>query len=200
VVHAHERLRVGDAIPELERSRVQRRRLAVGVHGLRGLRGPDARGERLRLVPGGVVVVRDPRRQVGAAMRGHALGAPLQRAREREVQLGALAGQQVVDDDLAQQRVAERVAAFLVGDHELGGDGFAHRVAQRARVDPGGLGEDRVIQPPAGCEHPQRLLGVRGQPLDPQHQRVAQGRRERAAPVRAGGEQFLGEQRVALRA
>ena len=72
------------------------------------------------------------------------------------MQLGALAGQQVVDDDLAQQRVAERVAALLVGDHELGGDGLAHRVAQRARVDPGGLGEERVVQPPAGREHPQR--------------------------------------------
>ena len=145
-------------------------------------------------------MVRDPGRQVGAAVRGHALGAPLERAREREVQLGALARQQVVDDDLAQQRVPERVAALLVGDHELGGDGLAHRVAQRARIDPGGLGEDRVIQPPAGREHAQRLLRVRGQPLDPQHQRVAQRRRERAAPVRPGREQLLGEQRVALRA
>ena len=57
-----------------------------------------------------------------------------------------------------------------------------------------------MVQPPARREQPQHLLRLAAQPLDPQHQRVAQRRRQRAAAVRAGREQLLGEQRVALRA
>ena len=38
------------------------------------------------------------------------------------------------------------------------------------------------------------------EPLDAHHERVAQARRQRAAAVEAGGEQLLGEQRVALAA
>ena len=133
-------------------------------------------------------------------MVGHPLRARLERAGEREVQLRALAGQQVVGDDLAQQRVAEGVAALLVGDDELRGGGLPQRLAQRARIDPGGLGEHGVIEPAAGGEQPQQLLGRTRQALDPQHQRVAQRRRQRAAAVEAGRQQLLGEQRVALRA
>ena len=82
-----------------------------------------------------------PGGEVRAAVGGQAVGAALQRARQREVQLGPLAGQQVVGDDLAQQRVPERVAALLVGDDELRGDRLAERVAQRARVHARRLGE-----------------------------------------------------------
>ena len=49
-------------------------------------------------------------------------------------------------------------------------------------------------------QQPQQLLGVVGQALDAQHERVAQRRRHLAAPVEPGGEQLLGEQRVALAA
>ena len=153
MVAAGELLGVRHAVPELQRARVQRRGLAVGVHGLGGLRRAHAAPERPRLVAGRVVVVRDPGREVRAAVGRQPLGAPLQRAREREVQLGALARQQVVDHDLAQQRVAEGVAALLVGDHELRRDGLAHRVAQRPRVDARGLGEQLVVQPPARRQH-----------------------------------------------
>ena len=145
-------------------------------------------------------MVGDAGREVGAAVGGQAVGAVLERAGEREVHVRPLAGQQVVDHDLAQQRVAEHVAALLVGDDELGGDGLAQRVAQRARVDAGGGGEDLVVEPAARREHAQRLLRVRREALDPQHQRVAQRRRERAAAVRARRQQLLGEQRVALAA
>jgi hypothetical protein len=57
-----------------------------------------------------------------------------------------------------------------------------------------------VVHPLAGRQQPQQLLGRRRQRLDAQHQRLAQRRRQRAAPVQAGGEQLLGEQRVALAA
>ena len=105
-------------------------------------------------------MVRDRRRQMGAAVRGQAVGAVLERARQRQVHVRPLARQQVVDHDLAQERVAEHVAALLVGDDELGGDGLAQGVAQRARVDAGGGGEDLVVEPAARREHAQRLLRV----------------------------------------
>ena len=139
----------------------------------------------------------DARGQMRAAVARQPFGPCLQRTRQRQVQRRALAGQQVVDDHLAQQRVAERVEALVVGDDELRGDGLAHG---HARIEGARRGQDLVVQPLAGREHAQQLLRVRGEPLDPQHQRVTQGRRERAAPVRPGREQLLGEQRVAFRA
>ena len=145
-------------------------------------------------------MVRDARGEMRAAVGGQAVGAALERAGEREMHVRPLARQQVVDHDLAQERVAEQVAAFLVGDDQLRRDRFAERVAQRARVDARRVGQRLVVQAAAGGEHAQRLLGVGGEPLDPQHQRVAQRRRERAAAVRARRQQLLGEQRVALAA
>ena len=50
---------------------------------------------------------------------------------------------------------------------------------------PEASASDLVVQPAAGGEQPQRLLRVGREPLDPQHQRVAQRRRQRAAAVRA---------------
>ena len=117
------------------------------------------------------------------------------------MQLGALAGQQVVDDDLAQQRVPERVEALLVGDDELRGDRLAQRLAQLARVQRSTRrrGSAWSSRRPAASSRSSSCASSR-QPLDPQHQRVAQRRRQRAAPVHPGRQQLLGEQRVALRA
>ena len=66
---------------------------------------------------------------------GRPSACALERASQSEMQLDALAGQQVVDDDLAQQRVPERVAVLVIGDHELRGDGLAQRFAQHAWID-----------------------------------------------------------------
>ena len=55
-----------------------------------------------------------------------------------------------------------------------------------------------MVELAAGRHQPQQLLRAGAQALDPQHQRVAQRRRQRAAPVEPGGQQLLGEQRVAL--
>ncbi len=76
--------------------------------------GAHGRRERQVLAAGGLVVVGDAGAQQGLAAPGARL--LLERAGQREVQLGVLAGQQVVVDDLAQQGVAEAVAPALVGD------------------------------------------------------------------------------------
>ena len=53
---------------------------------------------------------------------------------------------------------------------------------------------------PADRDRAGRALGIGRQPLDPQHERVAQALRRGAAPVEAGCEQLLGVQRVPLAA
>jgi hypothetical protein len=65
---AGQRLGVGHPVPELQRAGVERGRLAVGVHGLRRLRGPHGRGQRGRLIPRSQVVMGDARGEVGAAV------------------------------------------------------------------------------------------------------------------------------------
>ena len=60
--------------------------------------------------------------------------------------------------------------------------------------------QQRIVGPLGDGDEPQQLLRRLGQPLHPQHQRVAQRVRRRAAAVEAGGEQLLAVQRVAARA
>ena len=115
---------LGDVVPQLEDALEQRRLLAVGVDRARRLRRADARRQRGGAVARRAVVERDPRRDLCA------LGARLERAREREVQAFALAGEQVVDDDLAQERVAEGVPAVGAGDDEVAD--ARRRAARRA--------------------------------------------------------------------
>ena len=67
-------------------------------------------------------------------------------------------------------------------------------------VQPRHLGEHGVVELPAGRQHAHDLLRVVAEPLDPQRQRRGQARRHGAAAVEPGGEQLLGEQRVALAA
>ena len=132
-----------------------------------------------------------------AALRLHAV---LERAREREVQLGVLAGQQVVVDDLAQEGVAEGVVALVVGCDHVAGRRLAQGLAQRARLEARGLRQQGVVQAATRGDHAQDLLGVLRERLDADHERVAQRRRQLAAAVEAGGQQLLGEERVALAA
>ena len=111
-----------------------------------------------------------------------------------------LARQQVVVDHLAQQGVAEAVEAVLARGHDVAGHGLAQGRAQPRRVHAAGVRQQRLVQAAPGREHPQDLLRVLAQALDPHHQRVAQGRWHRPAPVQPGGQQLLGEERVALAA
>ncbi len=170
----------------------------MGVHALGRVGGADGGDERLALGAGGQVVVGD----AGGDQRVLAglLGLVLERAGEREVQLGVLAGQQVVVDDLAQQRVAELVAPALVGDDHVRLGRLAHDRAQLGGAEAAGLREHAVRQPAPGRQHAQRLLRRLAEPLDPHHQRVAQRARQPAAAVEPRGEELLGEQRVALAA
>jgi hypothetical protein len=130
VVDARQRLGLGHARPQLQGALVQSGRLAVGVD-LVGLVGrPHGGGEGRRLVTGRQVVMGDAGRQPRAAtLRLHAV---LERPGQREVQLGVLAGQQVVVDDLAQQRVAEGVVALVVGGDHVAGGRLAQGLAQCA--------------------------------------------------------------------
>ena len=73
-------------------------------------------------------------------------------------------------------------------------------VAQRAAVQPGHLGEHGVVELAAGRQDADDLLRVVAQPLDPQRERRGEARRQRAEAVEPGGQQLLGEQRVALAA
>ena len=188
--------RVRHAVPELERALEQRRALAEGLDVHRGHARADGGAQRRRLIAGGQVVVGDRRGALGAGLRAIGSG---QRGRERPVQLGALARQQVVVDRLGHQRVAQRVA--LAVEHD---DVRRHRlsepVAERPPVEPADLGEQRVVEHAAGGEHADDLLRVVAEPVDPQRERGGEARRERPASVRPGGQELLGEQRVALAA
>jgi hypothetical protein len=103
-------------------------------------------------------------------------------------------------DDLAQQRVAEGVVGFLVGLDDVAGRRRAQGLAQGARLEARGLGQQGMVEPAARRQHPQDLLGVLGEGLDAHHERVAQRRGQLPAPVQARGEQLLGEEWVALAA
>ena len=193
-VDARARLRVGHPVPQLERPLEQRLRLAVGVDALGGRRRAHRPLERGGLLAGGAVVVGDRGGQ--HARRRRARSSARASARWSG---GALARQQVVLDDLAQERVPEAVGPVL-GHEDVAVDRLAQRVAQRALVEAAGLGQQPVVEPLADGNEPQQLLRGLGQLLDPQHQRVAQRVRRGAEPVDAGREQLLAEQRVAARA
>ena len=104
------------------------------------------------------------------------------------VQLHALAGQQVVVDGVAGERVPERVAAAAAVDQQQRG---VHRLAQRlvqlARRHLGDRGEQPLGHPAARRRRPCAAAAARaGQPLRAGEQHVAQRRRQLvlAAPSR----------------
>ncbi len=124
----------------------------------------------------------------------------LARLGQLQVEVGALAGEQVVVDHLAQQRVAEAVAVVGVDLHHLRLDRFPQPGRQFGLVDPADGGEQGVVEPRRHGEHPQQRARPLRQAFDPQQQRVAQGGGEAATTVGAGREQLLGKERVAFAA
>ena len=130
--------------------------------------------------------VGDPRRLAEPLLQGccqHAVGA------------GALTGQQVVVDRLAQQPVAELQVltdrAQDVGVHRLPQAGLEAVV-----VVGGDLAEQLVVEPAAVDRgHPQQVARRLGQRVDTGQEEVAQRFRE---PLDADLQQLLGVQRVAL--
>jgi hypothetical protein len=116
---------------------------------------------------------------------------------EPAVQLAALAGQQLVVDGLADQRVPEH-EALGVGQQHVGGDRGPQRPGQPGVVLPGDRGQQRVPDPVAGrARDPDQLLGVLRQPPYPRHQQIPQRLRQAGAQLTLT-EQRLHEQRVAL--
>ena len=71
---------------------------------------------------------------------------------------------------------------------------------QRVGLDPGHLGDRLLVERPPGGDRPRRGLGVIRQPLDPEHERVAQRLRRGAPAVQPGGQELLDVERVALAA
>ena len=196
-VGAGQRLGVRHLVPQVERAVEQRRHLAVGVHALGGRRGAHRGGQRRRLVARRGEVMGDG----GGGLRaGTVVEMLLQRPRQAQMQLGALGGKQVLLDDLAQERVAESRDAVVLHDQDVRVDGLAQRVAQRARLEVARLLQQAMIEPLPDGDEPQQLPHALGEPLDPQHQRVAQRVGCRAASVEPGRQQLLAEQRVAARA
>ena len=130
--------------------------------------------------------------ELGLRRRGVGLHRPCQ----RRVQRGPLAGQQVLVDRLADERVPEGVRPVGVGDEQLVRDGLARAVVDVAGEH--GLQQLVADRPLGHGRHAHDLLGGARQALEAPEQRVAQRGRELAG-VGGGGQQLLGVEGVALR-
>ena len=93
--------------------------------------------------------------------------------------------------DLAQQRVAEAVAAVAVGGDDVPGHGVAQGIAQLVASRPAAAASSAWSHAHPDGEQAQQLLGGLAEGLDADQQRVAQRggqlaaaveRRRRAAP------------------
>jgi hypothetical protein len=193
-IDARQRLGIRHPVPQLERPFEQPRGLAVRVHELGGGRGAHRGGQRRLLIARRGEVMGDRGRDLRIPVL---VEATLERLCERQVQRGPLAREQVVLDDLAQERMAELVGAVVLGDDDVRVDGLAQAVAQRPRLESARLLEQRMIDPLADRDQAQQLAGGLRQPLHTQHQRVAQRVRRGAAAVEPCRQQLLAEQRVA---
>ncbi len=90
--------------------------------------------------------------------------------------------------------------ALAFDDDDVRVDRLAQRRRELGRLDAGRLGEQRLVGAAGDRQQPQQPAAGLREPLDPEQQRLAQARRQRAAAVDPGREQLLGEQRVALAA
>ena len=190
-----ERLGIRHAAPQLQHAPEQLGALLVGLHVHGRDARPHGRGERGGLVARGEVVVGDPGRALRGRGRARGQGL-LQRRGERTVELGALPGQQLVVDRLAQQRVAERVAVARARDDDVARDGLAQRVVQRPRrrgrphaPAPRARRPRRRTaraRPPARRARAARSARRARPPGWPGAPRARPGRRRAAPPCRAG--------------
>ena len=187
---------LGHAVPELDRALV----VGVGLGEGGQPHGVGARlrrgGERGRQVVGGEPVVGELGGHAGGGDRQPGVG--LQRTRQRGVQRPALAGQQVVGQRLAHERVAEAIRAGLrLDDDDVVGHCLAQAADQLVGSDRRGLLEQPMAHPRAGDgREAQHGLCGRAERLDAQHERVGEVGRHTLAG--RGGRQLLGEERVAL--
>jgi hypothetical protein len=124
----------------------------------------------------------------------------LERAGERQMELWALAREQIVVHGLSQQRVAEAEPAVLPRHQDLLGHRLAERLVQGVGLDPGDLRDRHLVEGAAGRNRPRGRLGVVREALDPQHERVPQRLGRGSAAIEPGRQEFLRVERVALAA
>ena len=96
--------------------------------------------------------------------------------------------------------MAEVQARVVAGLEHLLGDRLAQRGVECFVLDLGYVRDRALVERATDRDHARGLLAGLGQPLDPQHERVAEALGGGAAPVEPGGQQFLRVQRVALAA
>ncbi len=137
----------------------------------------------------------------GAGVGGDQGAVGLQGLGVAAVEAGALTGQQIVDDGLADQGVAEAVARAVHGGHQgVAADGRAQRLEEGVLGHLADGGEEFVLDRGAAlggdAHHP---LGVLGQRLDAHQQQIAQGVAQavQTAVGEAAG-QLLDEEGIAL--
>ncbi len=191
---------LGDHVPQFQGPFQHAQLLGEGVApagragGVQG--GRQGAGRIVRVVP----VVGEPG---GQRVAGDQLRLGLHGERELAVDPVPFAGQQVVRDRLADQRVPEPVAlALAVRAQDVGADGRPQRLDQRLLVVVQDGGQQGVFDVRAALGgDPHHPLGLLVQALDPHQQDVPQrvGQPGAAAVVEGGG-QLLDEEGVPLRA
>ncbi len=194
-VHPAQLLRLVHPVPQRQCLIVVPVRLSRRRELLSLLSGPDGGGER----PGDVMARQAVMGQLGRRSR-HGVQPFLvgQQARQRRVQPGPLAGQQVGVDRLAQQRVPERVALLAVGGEQLVSDRLADRRLVLGGRQPGRFHDQLVVHPAAAHRGgAQRLLRRHRQLLHPGHEQRGQAGRQFLVTT-GRGEQLLGVVGVAL--
>jgi hypothetical protein len=98
----------------------------------------------------------------------------LEVTRESQMQLAALAGQEVVVEGLAQQRVAKAELPFAVGYQDLLGQRIAQPGLRRSLVQSGQGGDRRLAEGPPDGDRAGNSLGVGREAFDPHQKSVAQ--------------------------
>ncbi|GAA3082522.1 hypothetical protein GCM10020254_28650 [Streptomyces goshikiensis] len=189
---------LGGAVPQVQRPLQQAQLLGVGVPAAGGDGGGEHGGQRLGGVVGAVPVAGQPDGPFLGAEEGfvglHGLGVTA-------VDAGALAGQQVVADGLADEGVAEAVAVTLGGGEEdVGADGGPQGLDELVLGESGDGAQQRVLDGGSAFgDDPHHALGGVREDLDADEQQIAQGFGESgAAVVLAAGDEFLDEEGVAV--
>jgi hypothetical protein len=197
MIQPGDRRRVGHALPQLEGAL----EVALGLDGQSASRrvagGAHARLQRTRQVERRVPVPRERRRD---GVRPGKRRVGLDRRAERGVQSAALAGQQVLVDGVARERMPEAVARTVVLDDEkMLLDRLAERGEQRL-VGQAGDGGEQPLRDTAAGDRPRAQHSLRrlAEPVEPCEQHVAERRRHLGTAGLDDDEHLLDEERVAL--
>ncbi len=183
---------LGQPLEEVERLEELHGRLVGTAHGEGLVAGLDPGPHRGRAVAGPAGVERELGRGAGR------LAGP-ERLAEGGVQTGALAGEQVVVDRLAEQGVPERVGRAAGPGEDVGLDGAAQRGLEVGGAEAGHRREQLVGDLPAGdARDPDHLAGAVVEPVEVHQQHVGElgGHVSPGGP--GGADQLLDEERVAL--